>query len=85
MVVYPTSPKPTRLIDLGTRECHEREMTYIQSLKAEEIPAKVPALAKAELGVPEGEVPEESDDDLFVHLRCGECGKEKLIVQSPDV
>jgi hypothetical protein len=33
--------------------------------------------------VPEGEVPEESDDDLFVHLRCDVCGKEKLIVQSP--
>ena len=58
-------------------------MTYVQALKAADIPAKVAALAKAELGVPEGEVPEDSDDDLFIHLRCDVCGKEKLIVQSP--
>jgi len=55
----------------------------VQSLRAEDIPRKVPALGKSELGVPEGEVPEESEDDLFVHLRCDVCGKEKLIVQSP--
>lgn len=80
----PEGMEPAWLSGPETRECHEREMTYIQSLKAEEIPAKVPALAKEELGVPEGEVPEESEDDLFVHLRCDVCGKEKLIVQSPD-
>lgn len=80
----PEGMEPAWLTGPETRECHEREMTYIQSLKAEEIPTKVAALAKAELGVPEGEVPEDSDDDLFVHVRCDVCGKEKLIVQSPE-
>lgn len=80
----PEGMEPSWLTGPETRECHEREMTYVQSLKAEEIPAKVAALAKEELGVPEGEVPEESDGDLFVHLRCDVCGKEKLIVQSPE-
>jgi len=80
----PEGMEPSWLTGPETRECHEREMTYIQSLKAEDIPAKVAALAKEELGVPEGEVPEESDGDLFIHLRCDVCGKEKLIVQSPE-
>ncbi|NNB91016.1 pentapeptide repeat-containing protein [Corallococcus exiguus] len=80
----PEGMEPQWLSGPEVRECHEREMTYVQSLKAQDIPAKVPALAKAELGVPEGEVPEESDDDLFVHVRCDVCGKEKLIVQSPE-
>lgn len=80
----PEGMEPSWLNGPETRECHEREMTYVQSLKAEDIPSKVAALAKAELGVPEGEVPEESDGDLFIHLRCDVCGKEKLIVQSPD-
>jgi hypothetical protein len=78
----PEGMEPAWLTGPETRECHEREMTYIQSLRAEDIPKKVPALAKAELGVPEGQVPEESDDDLFIQLRCEVCGKEKLIVQS---
>ena len=65
------------------RECHEREMEFVEALKAEQIPEKVPGLAKAELGVPEGSVPEDSEGDLFVHLRCPVCGKEKLLVQSP--
>lgn len=80
----PEGIEPAWLTGPESRECHEREMTYVQSLKAEEIPAKVAALAKAELGVPEGQVPEESENDLFVHLRCDVCGKEKLIVQSPE-
>ncbi|MBJ6759514.1 pentapeptide repeat-containing protein [Corallococcus sp. M34] len=80
----PEGMEPAWLTGPETRECHEREMTYVQSLKASEIPEKVAALAKAELGVPEGEVPEESEGDLFVHLRCDVCGKEKLIVQSPE-
>ncbi|RYZ42847.1 MAG: pentapeptide repeat-containing protein [Myxococcaceae bacterium] len=80
----PEGMEPSWLTGPETRECHEREMTYVQSLKAQEIPTKVAALAKAELGVPEGEVPEDSDGDLFVHVRCDVCGKEKLIVQSPD-
>jgi pentapeptide repeat protein len=79
----PEGMEPAWLTGPESRECHEREMTYVQSLKAEDIPVKVPALAKEELGVPEGQVPEESEDDLFVHLRCDVCGKEKLIVQSP--
>ncbi|QRK13146.1 pentapeptide repeat-containing protein [Archangium violaceum] len=79
----PEGMEPSWLTGPETRECHDREMTYVQSLRAEDIPRKVPALAKAELGVPEGEVPEESEEDLFVQLRCDVCGKEKLIVQSP--
>ena len=35
------------------------------------------------LGFAEGSVPEDSEGDLFVHLRCPVCGKEKLLVQSP--
>jgi hypothetical protein len=80
----PEGMEPAWLTGPETRECHDREMTYVQSLKAADIPAKVAALAKAELGVPEGEVPEDSEGDLFVHLRCDVCGKEKLIVQSPE-
>jgi hypothetical protein len=79
----PEGMEPAWLTGPETRECHDKEMTYIQSLRADDIPKKVAALAKAELGVPEGQVPEESDEDLFVHLRCEVCGKEKLIVQSP--
>ncbi|GEN06260.1 Pentapeptide repeat-containing protein [Myxococcus fulvus] len=80
----PEGMEPSWLNGPEARECDKREMTYVQSLKAEDIPTKVAALAKAELGVPEGEVPEESDGDLFIHLRCDVCGKEKLIVQSPE-
>ncbi|ATB28160.1 pentapeptide repeat-containing protein [Melittangium boletus] len=79
----PEGMEPAWLTGPETRECHDREMTFVQSLRANDIPGKVAALAKTELGVPEGEVPEESDEDLFVHLRCDVCGKEKLIVQSP--
>jgi hypothetical protein len=67
------------------RECDEREMTMVQTLTANDIPNKVPALAQAELGIPEGTVPEDSETDLFVHLRCDVCGKEKLLMQSHDV
>lgn len=79
----PEGMEPAWLTGPETRECHDREMGYVQSLRAGDIPQKVPALARAELGVPEGQVPEESEEDLFVHLRCEVCGKEKLIVQSP--
>ena len=41
-------------------------------------------LAQTELGVPAGTVPEDSEGDLFIHLRCAVCGKEKLLVQSPE-
>ena len=66
------------------RECHDQEMQLIQTLRAEEIPLKVAALARDELGVPEGTVPEESETDLYIHYRCRNCDKEKLVVQSPD-
>lgn len=79
----PEGMEPAWLNGPETRECHDREMTYVQALRAEEIPKKVAALAQAELGVPEGQVPEDSAEDLFVQLRCDVCGKEKLIVQSP--
>ncbi|MBM7113987.1 pentapeptide repeat-containing protein [Archangium primigenium] len=79
----PEGMEPAWLTGPETRECHDREMTFVQALRASDIPSKVAALARAELGVPEGEVPEDSDEDLFVHLRCDVCGKEKLIVQSP--
>ena len=79
----PETVEPRWLQGPESRECHDREMELVEALKAEEIPQKVPALAKAELGVPEGSVPEESEEDLFVHLRCPVCGKEKLLVQSP--
>ena len=46
-------------------------------LTAEQIPEKVPELAETELGVPKGTVPEDSDRDLFLHFKCGQCGKEK--------
>ncbi|MGQ0507658.1 MAG: pentapeptide repeat-containing protein [Myxococcaceae bacterium] len=79
----PETVEPAWLQGPETRECDGREMAFVEALKDQDIPAKVPALAKAELGVAEGSVPEESEDDLFVHLRCNVCGKEKLIVQSP--
>jgi hypothetical protein len=58
-------------------------MHYLQTLKAQDIPARVPELAQTELGVAPGTVPEDSEEDLFVHLRCSVCGLEKLLVQSP--
>jgi len=79
----PPETEPAWLSGPEARECHEREMEFVEALKAEDIPARVPELAYAELGVPKGEVPEESDEDLFIHLRCAVCGKEKLLVQSP--
>ena len=76
--------EPAWLTGPEYRECDNREMVLVQTLKAEEIPQKVAALAHSELGVPEGQVPEESEDDLFLHFRCAVCGKEKLVVQSPE-
>jgi hypothetical protein len=29
-------------------------------------------------------VPEDSEEDIFLHLRCAVCGKEKLVIQSPE-
>jgi len=79
----PDGVEPPWISGPETRECHEREMALVQWLRADEIPAKVPALALAELGIPEGTVPEDSEQDLFIHLRCPVCGKEKLLMQSP--
>jgi hypothetical protein len=79
----PEGTEPPWLQEPEVRECHEVEMQVIQALRAEDVPIKAAALAKAELGVEPGTVPEDSEGDLFIHLRCPTCGKEKLIVQSP--
>lgn len=79
----PPGTEPAWLTGPEFRECHDREMVFVQALKAEDIPTKAADLAQAELGVPKGEVPEDSAEDLFIHLRCPVCGKEKLLVQSP--
>jgi len=76
--------EPTWLAGPEYRECHEREMALVDVLRATDIPARAAALARTELGVPEGEVPEDSEDDLFLQVRCLTCGKEKLLVQSPE-
>ena len=80
----PEGVEPAWLAGPEYRECHEREMLMVQALSADEIPAKVPQLAQEELGIPAGTVPEDSDNDLFVQVRCEVCGKEKLLMQSPD-
>ncbi len=80
----PSSIEPPWLVGPESRECHDREMAFVQALKANEIPEKVPNLAKEELGVEPGQVPEDSQEDLFIHFRCAVCGKEKLVVQSPE-
>ena len=80
----PPGTEPAWLQGPEFRECHDREMLTLETLHSEDIPARVPELAQAELGVPPGTVPEDSEGDLFIHLRCAVCGKEKLIVQSPE-
>lgn len=80
----PASVEPSWLAGPEFRECDEREMEFVQVLQAADLPLKVPQLAKTELGVEPGSVPEESEEDLFIHVRCAVCGKERLIVQSPD-
>jgi len=80
----PAGTEPAWLQSAEFRECHDREMLTLETLHAEDIPARVPELAQVELGVTPGTVPEDSAGDLFIHLRCAVCGKEKLIVQSPD-
>jgi hypothetical protein len=80
----PENTEPEWITGPEARECHEREMRLVQVLKAEQIPQKVPELAKTELGVTPGDVPEDSENDLFIHFRCDVCGKEKLVVQSQE-
>jgi hypothetical protein len=80
----PPGIEPSWLAGPEARECHEREMTFIAALRAKEIPEKVAALASSELGIPIGAVPADSEDDLFIQVRCAVCGKEKLLVQSPE-
>jgi hypothetical protein len=80
----PAGTEPAWISGPEARECHEREMTYVQALGAKDIPERAAQLALSELGVPLGAVPEDGKDDLFIHLRCAVCGKEKLLVQSPD-
>lgn len=79
----PEGTEPQWLQGPEVRECHDREMHFVEALRAQDIPTKVPQLAEAELGVPPGQVPEESEDDLFLHFRCPVCGKERLVPQSP--
>jgi len=79
----PEGVEPRWITDPEARECHDREMQFVQALTAQQIPEKVAALAEAELGVAAGSVPEESDEDLYLHFKCPVCGKEKLLVQSP--
>jgi len=80
----PEGTEPAWLHGPEARECHDREMRFVQAMRAEDIPKKVPELALAELGVPVGTVPEEAEGDLFIQLRCSVCGKEKLLIQSPE-
>ncbi len=80
----PEGTEPAWLTGPEYRECHDREMEFVQALTAEQIPQKVPELAETELSVPKGTIPEDSDSDLFLHFRCSVCGKEKLLVQSPE-
>lgn len=80
----PQGTEPRWVTEPEGRECDEREMRFVQALTAEQLPEKVPELAQSELGVAPGEVPEESENDLFIHFRCDVCGKEKLVVQSPE-
>jgi hypothetical protein len=80
----PQDTEPMWLSGPESRECHEREMDFVQSLKDGDIPVKVAELAATELGIPSGQVPEDSEGDLFLHLRCAVCGKEKLLVQSAE-
>jgi len=80
----PAGTEPAWLSGPEFRECHDREMITLQAFPAAEVPKRVPELAQTELGVPAGSVPEDSEGDLFIHLRCPVCGKEKLLVQSPE-
>lgn len=79
----PPGTEPEWITGPESRECHDREMTLVGTIKGVEIPSTVPELAQTELGIPVGTVPEDSENDLFVHLRCAECGKERLLMQSP--
>jgi hypothetical protein len=79
----PEGTEPHWLQEPEARECHDREMNFVQALSADEIPTKVAELAQAELGVPVGSVPEDSAEDLYLHFRCPVCGKEKLFLQTP--
>lgn len=80
----PEGTEPRWISGPEMRECHEREMRFVEALAAEQIPQKVPQLGQSELGVEPGKVPEDSEGDLFLHFRCDVCGKEKLVVQSPE-
>jgi hypothetical protein len=80
----PEGTEPAWITGPEARECHEREMTLVEVLRDKDIPEKVGPLALSELGVPLGTVPEDSGEDIFLHLRCAVCGKEKLVIQSPE-
>lgn len=78
----PEGIEPRWLAGPEYRECHDREMSFVRTLKPQEIPLKAAQLAQDELGIPVGTVPEDADDELFIQLRCSVCGKEKLLLQS---
>ncbi|MFN0060947.1 MAG: pentapeptide repeat-containing protein [Myxococcaceae bacterium] len=78
----PPDVQPRWISGPESREHHDREMTFIQVLKANQVAGALPELAKSELGIGPGETPEDSDNDLFVHVRCAVCNIDKLIVQS---
>ncbi|MGA9526277.1 MAG: pentapeptide repeat-containing protein, partial [Myxococcaceae bacterium] len=80
----PEGVEPAWVLEPEGREHHEREMDFVQALTDKQIPEKVPELAKTELGVTPGEIPEDSGNDLFIHFRCRVCGEEKLVTQSPE-
>jgi hypothetical protein len=79
----PEAVEPRWLTEPEYREHDDREMAFVEALKAADIPSRVAELAQTELGIPAGTVPEDSEEDLFIHLRCAVCGMEKLLVQSP--
>ena len=81
----PAGTEPAWLSGPEFRECHDREMLTLQAMQRRGGPApRARSWRTTELGVPEGTVPEDAEGDLFVHLRCAVCGKEKLLVQSPE-
>jgi hypothetical protein len=79
----PEAVEPRWLTEPEYRECDDREMQFVEALKAADLPSRAAQLAQTELGIPAGTVPEDSEEDLYIRLRCAVCGKEKLLLQSP--
>lgn len=77
----PAEVEPAWLTGPEVRECHDQEMKLVSAMRAEDIPQRVPELGKTELGIEPGTVPEDSENDLYLHVRCAVCGNERLFVQ----